>query len=77
MKKFMIVSVITILPIATGCCGAWPRLPMYRGDMCDTCAATGVPTGFEMGPVYEGGILPAPTAPANMAPALPGPAPAS
>ena len=72
MKRLMIVSLMTVVPIATGCCRGWPRMRMYRGDVCDTCAAAST-TGYQMAPMYDGTILPAPTLPGQSTTTLPGP----
>ena len=84
MKKLAVVTMLTIVPLASGCCRAWPRW-MHRGDSCNTCASgevygggyetsggyTGAYMGgYETSPVYEGTILPAPSLPST----LPGPA---
>lgn len=68
MKRLMILSLIAFAPLTSGCCRGWPRMMMYRGDACDSCA-----TAYETTtPIYEGTVLPAQTLPGPTLP-LPGP----
>ena len=78
MKRLMIASLITLVPIVSGCCGGLPRLSMYRGDSCNSCPTTGaLPTtgigtyngDYDWQPSYQGQVLSAQPAPGY----LPGP----
>ncbi len=49
MKRLLIVSLLTLVPILSGCCRGRPRMSMYRGDACSSCAAVGGVPALGMG----------------------------
>ena len=67
MKRFWILLLVTLVPVAGGCCRGWPRMMMYRGDVCDPCASAS-----PVAPIYEGAAIPVEGLPGPSLP-LPGP----